>query len=61
MAQTRDGVVLLAVETAAVAGRIAGGEVALGFAVGALWTLGFAAIYAISWPVGIRRYQAVAG
>lgn len=43
------------------AGRIDGGEVALGFAVGALWTLGFAVIYAISWPVGVRRYQAVAG
>jgi ABC-2 type transport system permease protein len=43
------------------AGRIDGIEVALGFAVEIGWTVGFAVIYALSWPAGVRRYQAVAG
>lgn len=43
------------------AGRIAGGEIALGFAVGLGWLLGFVAIYALVWPAAVRRYQAVAG
>jgi ABC-2 type transport system permease protein len=42
-------------------GRIDGGEIALGFAVGLGWLLGFAAIYALVWPAAVRRYQAVAG
>lgn len=43
------------------AGRIDGGEVALGFSVGIGWMLWFGAIYVLSWPAGVRRYQAVAG
>ena len=43
------------------AGRLSGGEVAVGFAVGACWTLLFAGLYVLGWRHGIRRYQAVAG
>jgi ABC-2 type transport system permease protein len=43
------------------AGRLDGGEVAVGFAVGVAWTLAFALVYVVGWRRGVRRYQAVAG
>jgi ABC-2 type transport system permease protein len=43
------------------AGRLDGGEIAAGFAVGTAWTAAFAALYVVGWRHGIRRFQAVAG
>lgn len=43
------------------AGRLDGGQVALGFLVGTVWTSVFAALYVVGWRRGIRRFQAVAG
>lgn len=43
------------------AGRLTGGEVAVGFAVGVVWTLVLSAVLVVGWRRGIRRYQAVAG
>jgi ABC-2 type transport system permease protein len=43
------------------AGRLDGGEIAAGFAVGMAWTAAFAAFYVVGWRHGIRRFQAVAG
>jgi ABC-2 type transport system permease protein len=43
------------------AGRLDGGEIAAGFAVGLAWTAAFAALYVVGWRHGIRRFQAVAG
>ena len=43
------------------AGRLDGGQVAVGFLVGVVWTGVFAALYVVGWRRGIRRFQAVAG
>jgi len=42
-------------------GRLDGGQVAFGFAVGLGWLAVFAVVYLATWPRGVRRYQAVAG
>ncbi|MCY7399868.1 MAG: ABC-2 family transporter protein [Nocardioides sp.] len=44
-----------------VAGRLSGGEVAVGFAVGVAWTSVLALLYVVGWRRGVRRYQAVSG
>lgn len=42
-------------------GRLTGGEIASGFAVTAIWIVGFAILYRLGWKTGLRRYQAVGG
>lgn len=42
-------------------GRLDAAATATGFAVGLTWTALFAAVYAVGWRHGVRRYQAVAG
>jgi ABC-2 type transport system permease protein len=42
-------------------GRLDGGEVAVGFAVGFAWLAVFATVYAVGWRPAVQRYQAVAG
>lgn len=42
-------------------GRLDGGQIARGFAVGAAWFAGFVLLYLIGWRRGVRRYGAVAG
>lgn len=42
-------------------GRLDGGEVAFGFAVGLAWVGVFTATYLLGWRHGVRRHQAVAG
>ena len=43
------------------AGRLSGGDVAVGFVVGLAWSAAFAVLYVVVWRRGIRRFQAVAG
>jgi ABC-2 type transport system permease protein len=41
--------------------RQTAGEIAMGFAVTAIWIGVFAILYRLSWRRGLRRYQAVGG
>lgn len=43
------------------AGRVPADGVGPGFAIGVGWLAVFAAVYALTWRRGVRRYQAVAG
>jgi ABC-2 type transport system permease protein len=40
-------------------GRLSGPDIALGFAVTALWLILFSMVYRILWRLGVKRYEAV--
>jgi len=40
-------------------GRLSGSEIALGFAVTAIWLISFTIVYRVFWRLGVKRYEAV--